>query len=159
MDGHWLFFGTRIIVLLKYTPSFDCEFQLIKNNKKIHSRCLRQINLLRSVQFILTQKCELCETNNIIFQCINCDELMCETCKTLHLRSKASKKHKTEKCPSHTEEVLLMYCNTCNYPICRECVTSGVHLNHFMVKVEEVIDTKQQQLSNILRQTNEKSER
>ncbi|KAJ8310990.1 hypothetical protein KUTeg_011435 [Tegillarca granosa] len=120
------------------------------------------------------QKCELCETNNFMFQCVNCDELMCETCQKSHLKSKASKNHKTvcikssemykinqtgKKCQSHTEKDLLMYCNTCNCPICRECIAIGVHPNHSMVKVEEVIDTKQQQLSNIIRQTNERSER
>ncbi|KAJ8311009.1 hypothetical protein KUTeg_011454 [Tegillarca granosa] len=120
------------------------------------------------------QKCELRETNNIMFQCINCDELMCETCKKSHLKSKAFKNNKTTclispemykikqtgtKCQSHPEEDLLMYCKTCNFPICRECVTIDVHLNHSMLKVEEVIDTKQEQLSNIIRQTNERSER
>ncbi|KAJ8310994.1 hypothetical protein KUTeg_011439 [Tegillarca granosa] len=120
------------------------------------------------------QKCELCETNHVMFQCINCDELMCETCQKSHLKSKASKNHKTvclispemykinqtgKKCRSHTEEDLIMYCNTCNCPICRECISSGVHPNHSMVKVEEVIDTKQQELSNIIRLTNEKSQR
>ncbi|KAJ8311007.1 hypothetical protein KUTeg_011452 [Tegillarca granosa] len=25
-----------------------------------------------------------------------------------------------------------MYCNTCDYPICRQCIASGVHLNHLM---------------------------
>lgn len=123
---------------------------------------------------ILDQKCELCETNNIMFKCLNCDEMMCDTCKKSHLRSKLSKDHKMvnlksaeiyennqmgNKCPSHKKEDLLMYCNTCNCPVCRECVTSGVHLNHPMVKVEEVIDTKQKQLSNIIRQTNKKSKR
>ncbi|KAJ8310988.1 hypothetical protein KUTeg_011433 [Tegillarca granosa] len=120
------------------------------------------------------QKCELCEINDIMFQCKDCDELMCETCQKSHLKSKASKNHKMvclispemyqinktwKKCQSHTEEDLLMYCNTCNVPICRECIASRVHPNHSMVKVEEVIDTKQQELSNIIRQTNEKSER
>ncbi|KAJ8305146.1 hypothetical protein KUTeg_017302 [Tegillarca granosa] len=121
----------------------------------------------------LGQKCELCETNNFMFQCVNCDELMCETCQELHLKSKASKNHKMvclispemydinqtgKKCPNHTEEDLLMYCNTCDHPICRECITSGVYPNHYIVKVEEVID-KKQQLSNIIRQTTKKSER
>ncbi|KAJ8310985.1 hypothetical protein KUTeg_011430 [Tegillarca granosa] len=102
-----------------------------------------------------------------MFHCVNCDVSMCKKTQTLHAKSKASKNHTTvslishemyqinqtgNKCPSHTEEDLLMYCNTCVYPICRQCIVSGVHLNHPMVRVEEVIDMKQQQLSNIIRQ-------
>ncbi|KAJ8298788.1 hypothetical protein KUTeg_022848 [Tegillarca granosa] len=124
---------------------------------------------------IFDQKCELCDINNTSYKCLNCDEMMCKTCMKIHLKSKATKDHKMaslqsaeidenrdlteKKCSSHTKEDLTMFCNTCDYPICRECVTSGTHLNHSMVKVEEVIDIKQKQLSRIIRQTNKKSKK
>lgn len=39
-------------------------------------------------------KCELCDTNVIQWKCLVCNELICDCCKRLHLKSKASKSHK-----------------------------------------------------------------
>lgn len=43
---------------------------------------------------IPNKKCDLCEDNNITFKCLNCDELICDYCKKIHLKSKISKDHK-----------------------------------------------------------------
>ncbi|KAJ8321387.1 hypothetical protein KUTeg_001069 [Tegillarca granosa] len=120
----------------------------------------------------LDLKCETCEVNNITFKCLNCDEMLCESCKNIHLKSKMAKNHKvvslvnaeiyqrneTEtKCPTHTTEDLLMYCNSCQVPICRDCITSGSHHNHEMVKIENVIDNKYSELKKLITQSKEKS--
>lgn len=99
--------------------------------------------------------------------------MLCESCKNIHLKSKIAKNHKvvslvnaeiyqrneTEtKCPTHTTEDLLnIYCNSCQVPICQDCITSGSHHNHEMVKIENVIDNKHSELKKLIRQSKEKS--
>ncbi|KAJ8316046.1 hypothetical protein KUTeg_006060 [Tegillarca granosa] len=118
----------------------------------------------------LDLKCEICEVNNIIFKCLNCNEMLCDSCKKMHIKSKMAKNHKvvslvnaeiyqrneTEtKCPTHATEDLLMYCNSCQVPLCRDCITSGSNHNHEMVKIENAIDNKRNELSKLIKQSKE----
>ncbi|KAJ8316048.1 hypothetical protein KUTeg_006062 [Tegillarca granosa] len=120
----------------------------------------------------LDLKCEICEVNNITFKCLNCNEMLCDSCKKMHIKSKMAKNHKvvslvnaeiyqrneTEtKCPTHATEELLMYCNSCQVPLCRDCITSGSHHNHEMVKIENAIDNNRNELSKLIKQCKEKS--
>ncbi|KAJ8316248.1 hypothetical protein KUTeg_006262 [Tegillarca granosa] len=116
-------------------------------------------------------KCEICEVNNITFKCLNCNEMLCHSCKKMHIKSKMAKNHKivslvnaeiyqrnkTEtKCPTHTTEDILMYCNSCQVPIFRDCITSGSHHNHEMIKIGKAIDNKRNELSKLIKQSKEK---
>ncbi|KAJ8299302.1 hypothetical protein KUTeg_023362 [Tegillarca granosa] len=104
----------------------------------------------------IDQKCEVCEINNTSYKCLNCDEMMCITCMKIYLKSKASKDHKMVSLQSAEID---KYRDLTEKKCSKECVTSGVHTHHSIVKVEDVIDIKQKQLSNIIRQTNEKSKK
>ncbi|KAJ8316041.1 hypothetical protein KUTeg_006055 [Tegillarca granosa] len=89
----------------------------------------------------------------------------------MHIKSKMAKNHKivslvnaeiyqrneTEtKCSTHTTEDLLMYCNSCQFPICRDCITSGSHHNHEMIKIGKAIDNNRNKFSKLIKQSKEK---
>ncbi|KAJ8316249.1 hypothetical protein KUTeg_006263 [Tegillarca granosa] len=76
----------------------------------------------------------------------------------LDLKCKICERNETEtKCPTHATEDLIMHCNSCQVPICRDCITSGSHQNHEMVKIENAIHNKRNELSKLIKQFKEKS--
>ncbi|KAJ8316042.1 hypothetical protein KUTeg_006056 [Tegillarca granosa] len=98
--------------------------------------------------------------------------MLCDSCKKVHIKSKMAKNHKvvrlvnaeiyqrneTEtKCPTHATEDLFMYCYSCQVPLCHDCITSVSHHYHEMVKIENAIDNKRNELSILIKQSKEES--
>lgn len=115
--------------------------------------------------------CELCDRGNECeFKCVQCEEAMCDECKTTHLRSKATREHtittlkelipkpKPDKdeeneaseayCSVHTSELILMYCEECSTPVCVDCI-SGDHKKHDIIKMNSVLEKKKQEMADI----------
>lgn len=112
------------------------------------------------------RKCELCETNNIQWKCLTCEEIMCDQCKKSHLKSKIARDHKVKllddkaslhlgtvtdstKCEVHTSEIVQMFCTNCEIMVCTECIVSGSHQNHCFSKLQDVVKTKYEELMKI----------
>ncbi|KAJ8307401.1 hypothetical protein KUTeg_015485 [Tegillarca granosa] len=124
------------------------------------------------IAVIPESKCQLCDEDEIHWKCLNCEEYLCDKCKKLHKKSKASRDHKitsvagsntqpcekedTErqvpKCNQHTGESVQFYCKECEDPVCRSCVISGSHKEHTLLKIEEALKSKEAELSTIAEQ-------
>ncbi|XP_063406179.1 E3 ubiquitin-protein ligase TRIM45-like [Mytilus trossulus] len=95
-----------------------------------------------------SKTCEICVSAPGSQYCLDCEQLYCENCKSLHQRQKLSTNHQFQnaselipegksRCSQHTEEFTLM-CNTCNVPVCTSCVT-GKHNKHEFSKFVDAI--------------------
>ena len=112
--------------------------------------------------------CDNCESDDAaIFRCSDCGIFLCQFCVESHKRSRSTKHHElltmeelksnpgpqkiAEKvrCPKHKEEVIKLFCKTCQITICRDC-TIVDHRQHEYGFVEEVIDEKKKHLQSNL---------
>ena len=75
-----------------------------------------------------------------IARCVECVEFLCEQCLAAHKRTKLTKEHDVMMlkdlqssdvqdqmhrplyCMNHDREILKYYCETCDDPVCRECL-------------------------------------
>jgi hypothetical protein len=98
-------------------------------------------------------KCEVCECQkDIKTKCLDCDQLLCDSCLNVHLKIKTCKNHKVVEytksvtpslkikkssyCLKHSDEILRFYCTQCDKTICRDCK----HTLHEGHKCEDVQD-------------------
>lgn len=98
-------------------------------------------------------KCEVCECQkDIKTKCLDCDQLLCDSCLNVHLKIKTCKNHKVVEytksitpslkikkssyCLKHRDEILRFYCTPCDKTICRDCK----HTLHEGHKCEDVQD-------------------
>lgn len=98
-------------------------------------------------------KCEVCECQkDIKTKCLDCDQLLCDSCLNFHLKIKTCKNHKVVEytksvtpslkikkssyCLKHRDEMLRFYCTQCDKTICRDCK----HTTHEGHKCEDVQD-------------------
>lgn len=51
------------------------------------------------------------------------------------------------KCKHHIAENVQLYCKECEEPICRNCVVTGTHTNHTLLKIEDAVKSKGAELS------------
>ncbi|CAG2203309.1 unnamed protein product [Mytilus edulis] len=95
-----------------------------------------------------SKTCEICVSAPGSHYCLDCEQLYCENCKSLHKRQKLSTNHQFQnasesipegksRCSEHKEELSFM-CNTCNVLVCASCVT-GKHNGHKFSKLVDVI--------------------
>lgn len=113
-------------------------------------------------------KCDICDTyKDVIWRCLNCQETLCNQCKTYHLRSKATRNHTitglantTEEnpgtsifCHEHENEAFQKYCETCNTLVCLECII-GTHKNHEYKQIGDIIKQNRTQLEETFNQIN-----
>ncbi|CAC5419049.1 unnamed protein product [Mytilus coruscus] len=116
--------------------------------------------------------CELCETDtNIKWKCVQCNTLMCEKCKKIHLKVQTSIKHdivdvksseakhaKTEMehtiitdnipCQIHKRKLNCMFCRTCEHLVCPECITDP-HKKHDLDSIDKVCNEKKRELKEL----------
>ncbi|XP_062575469.1 E3 ubiquitin-protein ligase TRIM71-like [Saccostrea cucullata] len=122
----------------------------------------------------LVCKCDLClkfHNMNLSWTCLDCEETLCDACKAVHQRGKATKTHKilTTKdfidaqergvkiragkkrrdgsCDQHEEEAYQFHCNTCYKPICARCVV-GAHKLHDFIKLDDFIESGKEKILN-----------
>ncbi|VDI32312.1 Hypothetical predicted protein [Mytilus galloprovincialis] len=104
--------------------------------------------------------CQLCQGKNTIqWKCVNCQFLMCSSCKdNIHLRiakdhiirnlndigeldSGESFNFSDVHCSEHSNQVCCSYCKTCKKVVCLKCVMK-VHNGHEFVDEEEFLGKK-----------------
>ncbi|XP_022327016.2 uncharacterized protein LOC111126569 [Crassostrea virginica] len=95
-------------------------------------------------------RCGLCETPVPPKHCDICHIHLCEACVWKH-RSDQSKDHCivpfklrgiTPKCTKHSTEVCKKLCTKCNIPVCRLCVASSEHKQHYKKDILTLFETK-----------------
>ena len=95
-------------------------------------------------------RCDLCETPVPPKHCDICHIHLCEACVGEHL-SDQSKDHYivpfklrgiSPKCPTHSQEVCIELCKTCNTPVCPQCKASSEHKQHKQEDILKLFETK-----------------
>ena len=107
--------------------------------------------------------CNNCEEGlRVTSHCQVCNELLCANCTRAHKRVRLTKDHEivplasrelsgqareeaslrqarnTEYCTTHENEVLILYCDTCYTPVCREC-TLKQHRDHSFIYLQDAV--------------------
>ncbi|VDI68559.1 Hypothetical predicted protein, partial [Mytilus galloprovincialis] len=93
-----------------------------------------------------SKTCEICVSSPGHNYCKQCDQMCCDGCKILHLRTKMNKKHiflsgqtihleVEQYCKEHDEN-FIYYCMECNTPICKICVIKK-HKTHNFAEIKE----------------------
>ena len=116
----------------------------------------------------------LCESgldeNPAVARCLTCEDYLCKGCYAIHTKQKATRSHKvslleeikssskeagiksirkTKYCDEHKDEVIKLFCKTCQSVICRDCVLV-THREHDYVFVQEVRQETQQKLESLM---------
>ena len=117
--------------------------------------------------------CEHCNSgDSAVSRCTNCKVFMCEYCVTAHKRINAFLGHqilslaevkklgskalaKPAFCTKHTDEVLKLYCDTCQKTICRDC-TIVDHRDHKYNFVADVAERERKAVEAVLQETKAK---
>lgn len=100
---------------------------------------------------VSAKKCSLCEENNGINYCYECQHALCTACCIKHGKISALSGHtfadistidlstvnKRSECVAHNKE-MLFYCTECNNLICSKCVTS-THKSHSISDITDVV--------------------
>ncbi|XP_072013468.1 uncharacterized protein [Amphiura filiformis] len=99
-------------------------------------------------------------------RCTDCDDYLCKRCFAIHKSQRSMKDHlvftlnelregkvpdasaiEQKMCVKHKGEALLFYCETCDVPICRQCVViTHRHPEHKQAELEQVATEKNEQL-------------
>lgn len=112
---------------------------------------------------IICRSCD--EGNNAVGRCRDCNEILCDNCVRAHQRVRLTKEHciirfATEStgkqiaavsasfpqlpgrppsfCDTHKNEVLRLFCDTCNEALCREC-TMKEHRGHSFIYLQDAV--------------------
>ena len=117
--------------------------------------------------------CELCNSGDqAVSRCTNCKVFLCEYCVTAHKRINTFHGHqfltllevkklgskalaKPSFCTKHADEVLKLYCDTCQKTICRDC-TIVDHRDHKYNFVADVAVRERKAVEAILQETKAK---
>lgn len=83
--------------------------------------------------------CKIENTHHAVARCYDCDNYLCNNCVLAHQNMHCFKKHEVVNlkelskddfktgnllyCPKHKNEILRIFCRTCDMPVCRECTT------------------------------------
>ena len=138
----------------------------------------KQLHLSRKAELSLSlakmntedATCERClDENPAVMFCCTCGELLCQSCKDDHQRSRRTHthslidysiegtdfggdngdgEHKSIMCSLHSDEVLKFYCSTCDMLVCRDCIMVG-HSSHSCDRVERIVERKRTSLESL----------
>ena len=142
---------------------------LINNLLELHQ-------LLEKVSGFQQNNCENCHKEQAVGYCKQCCVLICQTCIDKHngwtaftgheilgkkdVVSTATKlvplkEQPTINCSNHGTP-LIVYCDTCDKPICQLCTSAKAHRNHEYEPLTDAFPRHQQQITDSLKQVNEK---
>ncbi|KAK3540457.1 hypothetical protein QTP70_031008 [Hemibagrus guttatus] len=122
-----------------------------------------------------TQVCTSCEDNaSAIGFCVECGEWLCKTCIEAHQRVKFTKDHTIRKkedvsqaesvstsgqrtvfCPIHKQEMLKLFCETCDKLTCRDCQLLE-HKEHRYQFLEEAFENQKGIIETFMAKLHEK---
>lgn len=109
--------------------------------------------------------CNLCETSvGVHSRCLECQESLCENCRKVHSRGKATRSHrivhiygvretmpftKFVHCSGHPDSDVIMYCKNCDLLVCAQCIAL-THSGHVFEQIDKVYDRKVDELEGAL---------
>ncbi len=140
------FFCGEKINLINYSNNIN--LRITKNEKENYSELniKTQLNFFNDNKESTNQKCDFCDNSNAQFECLNCDKILCLSCKEKHLFE--NKEHKvrflnntiinTFECKYHNKNLYEYYCTNCNELICIECFDK-FHIEHNVKKITDLI--------------------
>ncbi|KAJ8321398.1 LOW QUALITY PROTEIN: hypothetical protein KUTeg_001046 [Tegillarca granosa] len=112
---------------------------------------------------VAIEKCELCQVEDAQFYCNDCQEEMCNGCKTAHLGSKATRSHnvvstklvsgkaENQQNVQNIPEKLYRCTALADEAVCVKCATDIKHENHKFEELETTLYRYQDEISqNIL---------
>ena len=121
--------------------------------------------------------CDSCDSEDAAqSRCNDCGIFLCQYCTDFHKRSRSLKHHKlltmnelksnpgpqsiAEKirCPKHKDEVIKLFCETCQTTICRDCIIID-HRQHEYGFVEEVAVKEKEKINVSLNEVKQKKDR
>ncbi len=98
-------------------------------------------------------KCELCEENEAIVKCVQCNQFQCEGCQRVHQKIKSvfnhqymsinealkeeSGKIRVLHCQNHPNQEINTFCKTDETAICPQCVVD-FHNGHTLEKLSNI---------------------
>lgn len=95
--------------------------------------------------------CGACEENSPCVFCLQCDFALCEDCQTTMHSKKCFQFHHTvsldeaislpERCSSHPNHNMDLFCNECRCTGCIKCCFSGAHQGHNVAPLSDVAAT------------------
>ena len=104
-------------------------------------------NTHKDYQEFPSTKCNFCSVANSIYRCVDCKANICGMCYKYHRSFKFDSFHKIiftsgekknelvdQSCEHHSDELLDIYCNDCDHPICVNCAIDD-HREHSVVRV------------------------
>ncbi|XP_072046893.1 E3 ubiquitin-protein ligase TRIM45-like [Amphiura filiformis] len=130
-----------------------------------------QDSFQKTLQENVHTSCTSCDDNNqAIGHCADCGDFLCESCSESHKRLRQFKSHsvtmlgdhsavsitfsKANMCQKHAGEVLKFYCETCEEPICRDCVVVEHPIsNHKHVDIDTVLRKRKTYLETLHQQS------
>ena len=121
--------------------------------------------------------CDSCDSGDAAqSRCNHCGIFLCQFCTDFHKRSRSMKHHKlltmnelksnpgpqsiAEKirCPKHKDEIIKLFCKTCQTTICRDCIIID-HRQHEYEFVEEVAVKEKEKMNVSLNEVKQKKDR
>ena len=113
---------------------------------------------------IACQNCVSADTAET--RCVQCNRYLCQFCTDAHKRFQDTKDHilktiselkasapstfaETVRCTKHKDEVVKLYCTTCQATICRDCAIVD-HRQHNFSFVEDVAKEEREELQNLV---------
>ena len=129
------------------------------NTYIIKLKCINhKINQLSIIEYLdeidnnIKQTCELCnktfiKIKNNLKYCINCNVVLCLKCVYIHKNNEQNHliiniMEQNNKCRTHLGDNFISFCNDCNMNICLKCTEDNIHLNHKIIKYNEIIPNK-----------------
>ena len=114
--------------------------------------------------------CENCPSgDSAALRCVECGVFMCEVCVTAHQRVRAigahrlmtpqevreggpQALHRPTTCAQHEGEILKMFCETCDEPICRDCAIID-HRDHKYKFIRDAFPVEKEKITKAVRET------
>ncbi|XP_055999610.1 tripartite motif-containing protein 45-like isoform X1 [Ostrea edulis] len=97
-------------------------------------------------------RCQYCEEEPALFQCVPCGDEFCSRCKTFHLKSKVPSGHNiipiserlhptnmVKMCESHPSKPYDACCENCQVPVCILCIQE-IHNTHRIGKMQDMYE-------------------
>jgi hypothetical protein len=136
------------------------ETKLNKNNINITEIPTNNINNISNInpRKYPQIKCDGCYEGDAICYCVQCGQYYCKICdEQIHIIPANSNHQKKpinfmnffqKNCYLHKDQVLKLFCESCEEPICHECHMIGPH-NNKLHKIVNIVDSYRRKLSYI----------
>ena len=136
------------------------ESKINKNNINITEIPTNNINNISNInpRKYPQIKCDGCYEGDAICYCVQCGQYYCKICdEQIHIIPANSNHQKKpinfmnffqKNCYLHKDQVLKLFCESCEEPICHECHMIGPH-NNKLHKIVNIVDSYRRKLSYI----------